>query len=131
MKERTIRMKRISDDFLETLEMNLPGLITVDTREYQPRYATLSGLQDAFDTAEILTLGAEDLDLDPNAIGTRGSPTRILNVYSPTSEKRNIVLKGSPRKIVDELFLRFGDRISAVIGKDLKTDDHLKEDKTP
>lgn len=130
IEERIVRMKRISDDFLETLEMNLPGLITVATHEYQPRYATLSGLQDAFDTAEILILNSDDLGLDADSIGTRGSPTRILNVYSPTAEKQNVVLKGSARKIVDELFLRFGDRISAVIGKDLKTDDNSKEDDT-
>jgi electron transfer flavoprotein beta subunit len=42
-------------------------------------------------------------------------------VHSPTAEKKNLMMKGAAKKIVDELFAEFGDRISGAIGKDLKT----------
>ena len=63
---------------------------------------------------------AEDLDRVLKTIGVEGSPTRIQNVYSPTEDKRNVVMKGTAKKIVDELFETFGDQIGSAIGKDLK-----------
>jgi electron transfer flavoprotein beta subunit len=118
---RTLRMQRLSDDFIETLEMDLPGLVTVATAANIPRYPTLEGLETAFDRPDIQTLSAADLDLDPKTIGIRGSPTKILNVYSPTAEKKNLIMKGAAKKIVDEIFEKFSDRIGGAIGKDLKT----------
>lgn len=128
LKNRTLIMKRESDDFLETLEMDLPGLVTITTRQYAPGYASLAGLQDAFDKADIRKLSAGDLNLDIKKIGIKASPTKILKVYSPSAEKENIMLKGSAKKIVDTLFEKFGDKISGAIGKDLKTHDHEEND---
>ncbi|QTA90592.1 electron transfer flavoprotein subunit beta/FixA family protein [Desulfonema magnum] len=125
----TFRMRRVSDNFLETLEMDAPGLITVTTQQYAPRYVSFAGVQDAFfDKADILTIGSDDLGLDPEMTGIKASPTKILDVYSPTAEKENIVMKGAARKIVDQLFENFGDKISGAIGKDLKTHDHDEEE---
>jgi electron transfer flavoprotein beta subunit len=122
-----LHMQRLSDDFLETLEMELPGLVTVTTQQFAPRYVSLAGVQDAFEEVDIVTLGTADIGLSSELIGMRGSPTRILDVYSPTAEKKNMVMKGAPRKIVDQLFEKFGDKISGAIGKDLKTHDHDEE----
>ncbi len=118
----SITIRRVSDNFLETLEMDMPGLITLTTHNYVPRYTPLAGLQDAFDEPNILIVSADDLGLDEAMTGIQGSPTRILDVFSPTAEKKNIVLTGAPKKIVEELFERFDDRIGSVIRKDLKVD---------
>lgn len=120
VKGRTVRIERISDHFLETLEMDLPGLITVTTGHFTPRYIPIGGLQDAFNEPNILTVGARDLGLDEAAIGLKGSPTKILEVFSSTAGKKNVVLTGAPKKIVEELFKRFDDTIGSVIRKDLK-----------
>jgi electron transfer flavoprotein beta subunit len=120
IKGRKVRMQRISDNFLEIMEMAMPGLMTIMTRSYVPRYATLAGLDEAFDHLQIKTFRAKDLGLDLKFIGRKGSPTRIIKVYSPTAAKKNVVLKGTAKKIVDDIFAGFGDKISGVIGKDLK-----------
>jgi len=120
--EETITIKRVSDNFLETLEMNMPGLITLTTQNYAPRYTPIAGLQDAFEEPNILTVSADDLSLDEAMIGLAGSPTRIVEVYSPTAEKNNIVMNGAPKKIVEELLARFDDKIGSVIRKDLKVE---------
>jgi len=120
IKGRKVRMQRISDNFLEIMEMAMPGLMTIMTRSYVPRYPTLGGLDEAFEHPQIKTFKAKDLGLDLKVIGRSGSPTRIINVYSPTAEKKNVVLKGTAKKVVDDIFTRYGDKISGVIGKDLK-----------
>ncbi len=120
VKGRTVRMQRISDNFLEIMEMKLPGLMTIMTRSFAPRYPSLEGLADAFEQPHIKILSADDINLDPNKIGRKGSPTRIINVYSPTAEKQNVVLKGTAKKVVAQIFDKYGEKISSAIGKDLK-----------
>ncbi len=114
-----LRMKRESDDFLETLEMELPGLITVSTRHNIPRYVSFAGVENAFDEGQIEVLDVEAIGADPARIGIGGSPTKILSVYSPTAEKKGVLIKGSAKKAVEELFDKFGDLLGGVIGKDL------------
>jgi electron transfer flavoprotein beta subunit len=119
---RTATMRRIADNFLETLEMDLPGLITLTTGVHAPRYVPLGGLQAAFTAADITTYDAAALALDPERIGAKGSATKILNVYTPTARKDNIVLTGTPKGIVTQLFERFEDKIGGAIRKDLRSD---------
>lgn len=125
---RQVRMQRESDDFLETLEMDMPGLITITTTGYPPRYAPMSGLQEAFDTGDIVWRNMDHLGLESGTVGMKASPTRILDVYSPTARKRNIVLKGTAKKSVENLFDQFGDKLSGAMAKDLKTHDHEQND---
>jgi len=120
-KENQLVVKRLSDGFIETLEMDLPGLVTVSTHHYTPRFFSLAGVEDAFpDAAPIMTLRAADLGLKREAIGAQASPTRILNVYASRTDKKNIVLRGAPKQIVEELLERFSDRIGGAMGKDIK-----------
>jgi electron transfer flavoprotein beta subunit len=121
-----VRMRRISDRFLETLEMDLPGIVTVTTGRYAPRHVPLGGLQAAFSAAQIVSLDAAAVGLDPERIGAKGSATKIRNVFSPTAGKKNIVLTGAPKRVVEQLFERFDDKIGGAIGKDLKTDKKSK-----
>jgi electron transfer flavoprotein beta subunit len=119
---RTATLRRIADNFLETLGMDLPGLVTLTTGVHAPRYVPLGGLQAAFDAADIATFDAAALGLDPERIGAKGSATRILNVYSPTAKKENCVLTGTPKRVVEELFDRFEDMIGGAIRRDLRAD---------
>ena len=118
---RTATLRRIADNFLETLEMPLPGLIAVTTGSYTPRHVPLAGLQAAFSAARIETFDAKALGLDAGKIGATGSATRILNVYSPTAKKENCVLTGTPKRIVEQLFDEFDDKIGGAISQDLKS----------
>jgi electron transfer flavoprotein beta subunit len=120
LKERVLRIQRVVDNFLETLEMDLPALVTMTTNQNSPRYPSFSGLQNAFDEDVIRRLTVEDLHLNPELIGVLGSPTQIRKVYSPLSKKENVILKGAAGKIVERLFNTFDDKIGGATGKDLK-----------
>ena len=123
IRDRTVRMQRLTDNFLETLEMDLPGLITVTTQYYAPRYAPLSGLQTAFEKKKIIRLTAKKIGLDPEMTGLKNSPTQIVNVYTPLMDKKNIILTGTAKKIVGQIFEKFDDKIGGAIGKDLKVEE--------
>ncbi len=120
LNNRSLRIQRLSDGFTETLDMPLPGLITVTTQQNAPRYISLSGLEDAFSEADITCLDLNDIGLNSGLTGSDRSPTRILRVYSPVTEKDNTVMRGSAGKIVQQLFDQFDDKIGGAIGKDIK-----------
>ena len=119
-----VEVERQVDDFFEILEMDLPGLVSIDLSAYTPRYATLEGVQAAFESTGIRIVDAEHLGLDEKFNALKDSPTRIIEVYSPTTRKENMVLKGAVKEIVDELFAEYGKIISGAMGKDLKTHAH-------
>lgn len=119
-----VRVQRHVDDFFEVLEMDLPGLVTIDHGAYTPRYTTLGGVQDAFEDTDITHVDAKSLGLDDTFNAVKDSPTRIVDVYSPTTQKENTILKGAAKSVVDQLFDGYGKIISSAMGKDLKTHGH-------
>lgn len=120
----TIKVQRHVDDFFEILEMDLPGLVTVDLNAYKPRYLALGGVEDAFTHQDIRVIDAGKLGFDEKFNALKDSPTRIIDVFSPATQKKNRVLKGGVKKVVDQLFDEYGKIISSAMGKDLKTHDH-------
>ena len=124
IKDRIVEVHRHVDEFFEILNMDLPGLVTIDLSAYKPRYLALEGVEKAFENPDIRSLDARQLGLDASFNARKDSPTRIMDVYSPTARKENRVLKGSVKKVVDQLFDDYGKVISSAMGKDLKTQEH-------
>ncbi len=127
IKDYSVLVQRHVDDFFETIEMDLPGLITVDLKAYKPRYLALEGIEKAFENTDIRSVSARELSLDDNFNALKDSPTKIIDVFSPTSQKENRELKGAVKKVVDQLFDEYGEVISGAMGKDLKTHEHSEE----
>ena len=123
---RTLRTVRLSDNYLEILEFDLPGLITVSTQQFAPRYVELKGLEDAFNKGDVAILDGHSIGLDADCISANRSFTNIQDVYSPIASKKNVVLKGSAKKIVEHFLSRYEDKLSGAIGKDLKAQEKIR-----
>ncbi len=76
------RVDRLIEDGYEHLEVQLPAVLTVVKEAASPRLPTLRGKQRAR-RADIAILGADDLDVDLERIGLKGSPTRVVRVFQP------------------------------------------------
>ncbi|MCG8549546.1 MAG: electron transfer flavoprotein subunit beta/FixA family protein [Desulfobacterales bacterium] len=118
--QKTVVVTRLVDDFMETLEMDLPGLVTIDLGAFVPRYAGLAGVAQAFASPQIDVVDARGLELDRDFNALKDSPTRIVDVFSPATQKESRVLKGAAKTVVDQLFTDYGKIISSAMGKDLK-----------
>jgi electron transfer flavoprotein beta subunit len=117
---RKISVTRQADGFLETFEFEMPGLVTVSTRRYLPRYISFTDIESAFESPQIEVLDAGGIGADPSKSGQAGSPTRILSVRPIKSGKKNIVLQGPAKKVAHELFEMFGERIAGAVDKDMQ-----------
>jgi electron transfer flavoprotein beta subunit len=82
-----IRVQRLMEDGFDTVEMCSPALISVVKEINTPRLPSLRGKRNA-KNAELTVWNADDLGLDETKIGLNGSPTQVVNIFSPKHEKQ-------------------------------------------
>ncbi|MFA7231260.1 MAG: electron transfer flavoprotein subunit beta/FixA family protein [Victivallaceae bacterium] len=76
------RVRRLVENGVEELNVQLPGVITVVKEVGEPRLPTLRGKLRA-KAAEIKILTLAELDVDKKMIGLEGSPTRVVKIFRP------------------------------------------------
>lgn len=96
--------KLIKNDLIMKAECKLPVLITITNEINIPRFATLSGIVDAFDNKKIIVLNADDLNPDLNKIGINGSMTEVWKIFLPEQKGEYIKLSGTIESVVRELY---------------------------
>ncbi len=103
--ENEARLERMIEEGYEVIEMPLPGIITVVKEINTPRLPSLRGMAKA-KSAKIPIWTAQDLDLDSDAIGLAGSPTRVIKVFTPTRAQRGELIPGDVEDQVELLVCR-------------------------
>jgi electron transfer flavoprotein beta subunit len=100
--EHSIRVERMTEEGYEVIEMPLPGIITVVKEINTPRLPSLRGMVKA-KSAKIPIWTAPDLGLDNGEIGLAGSPTRVIEVFTPPKARRGEVFQGDTECQVERL----------------------------
>lgn len=118
--ERTLRVRRLVDNFRETLEMDFPALVTVSMENYLPRYCRLAGLEKAFSAGSIKNLDAAALNIGYSSVAADCTRTQVRKVFSRKAQKENVQLTGPTAIVVNEFLNKFGNKISSIIGKDIE-----------
>lgn len=117
---RTLRVRRLVDNFRETLKMEFPALVTISMENYRPRYAGLAGLENAFEENDIAVLDAKSLGLNAASIETKGSRTNVRKVFLRKAQKGNVILPGAAAHVVNEFLDKYQRKIGTVIGKSIE-----------
>ncbi len=100
--EGRIQVQRMVEEGYETIEMDLPAVITVVKEINVPRVPSLRGTMKS-KTAEIPVWSAADIGAEDEKAGLAGSPTRVVRVFFPQRERRSEMLEGSTEEQVDKL----------------------------
>jgi electron transfer flavoprotein alpha/beta subunit len=77
-----VRLEREHDEGYEIIETQMPVLLTVLKSINEPRYPTIKGTMKA-NRREIPVLTANDMDVDPQQLGLKGSPTQVRRIFTP------------------------------------------------
>ena len=117
---KTLRVRRLVDNFRETLEMEFPALITISMENYKPRYTGLAGLESAFDKNDVVVLDAKALGLTAASIEKKGSRTKVRKVFLRKTQKGNVLLQGAASAVVTEFLDKYQRKIGTVIGKSIE-----------
>ncbi len=80
--------------------MPLPALLTVVKEISFPRLPTLRGKQRAR-AAQIPVFSTENLEVDADKIGLKGSPTRVIKIESPKVTRNGTILKPSDERSME------------------------------
>jgi electron transfer flavoprotein beta subunit len=86
----------------ETVEFDLPALVTAQKGLNDPRYASLKGIM-AVKKKVIPEWGLADLGVDPAAVGPEAAQVRFLDLSLPPSRSAGRILEGEPADTAKEL----------------------------
>jgi electron transfer flavoprotein beta subunit len=87
---------------IEKLKMQLPGVICTIKCDYKPRKFTISGSIKAQDTP-INVYSMEDVGLEPDMVGIKGSPTYVSKAFRPERKENCQMIEGTTDEIVATL----------------------------
>jgi electron transfer flavoprotein beta subunit len=102
IKDSLMRAERMTEEGYDIVESPLPCLITVVKEINEPRLPSLRGKMRA-KKAEIKKLQAKDLDADPDLLGLKGSPTKVVKIFTPPPRKGGQILEGEVKDISGKL----------------------------
>ncbi len=86
-------------------ECDLPALITVDKELNVPRLPSMVGIMRAA-ASGVTCWTAADVGLSAEEVGLRGSPTQMLNVFTPPLGRKGEMVDGSPNQMAAALVER-------------------------
>lgn len=78
----TCKVRRLVEDGYELIETQLPAVLTVVKEAADPRLPTLRGKQRSR-KIDLPVWSAEDLNAEPDKLGLKGSPTRVVKIFRP------------------------------------------------
>jgi electron transfer flavoprotein beta subunit len=95
-----VRVRRLIEDGYETLDVELPGVLTVVKEIADPRLPTLRGKLRAR-AANVPVWGPGDIDLAGQPTGLAGSPTRVVKIFRPRLARAARMLETSHDAALD------------------------------
>jgi electron transfer flavoprotein alpha/beta subunit len=87
-----VRVEREHEEGYEIIKTQLPLVITVLKSMNEPRYPTVKGTMKA-NRAEIPVWTANDMDIDPEQLGHKGSPTQVRRIFTPKQRVQGVIIQ--------------------------------------
>jgi len=102
VKDKFMRVERMTEEGYEIIEVSLPALITVVKEINTPRLPSLKGMMRA-KQAKIIHWKASDIEAESNCVGLTGSPTQVVRIFTPPPRVGGRIFKGETQEIVEKL----------------------------
>jgi len=100
--ENKIILHRETDDGYEIIQCKLPVLITVLKILNEPRYPSISGILTA-KKKEVRVMKVGDLKANSTMLGADGSPTQVINIFTPQPHQKGKLVKLEPEDASKEI----------------------------
>ena len=108
-----LKVQRQFEDRYHIIKVKMPCVITALAELAQPRYMTVSGIDDAYDSIEVKVWCLADLKdtIDEANIGLAGSPTRVKQSFTKPVKPAGTVLKDlTPDEAVDAIVAKLKEK---------------------
>lgn len=88
-----LRAERVTEEGVQAVECSTPAVLTFCKALGEPRLPTLAGKKKAHG-ASITKYSPEDLGIEPELVGSKGSPTRVSKIASPKLARESEAIDG-------------------------------------
>lgn len=108
-----LKVQRQFEDRYHIIKVKTPCVITALAELAEPRYMTIGGIVDAYDSKEVKVWGLADLKdtIDEANIGLKGSPTRVKQSFTKQPKAAGTVLKDlTPDEAVDAIVAKLKEK---------------------
>lgn len=106
--EKWIEVSRLLENGFEILKVELPALITVVKEINEPRTPSLKGKMRA-KTLQIPIFTNKELQIPENQVGLNGSPTQVVEIFTPSHKVGGKIFHGEPESIVEQFISEIKD----------------------
>ena len=100
--DKNCTVRKMTDDGYVRLKVKLPALLTVLKEINIPRLPSVSGVLRG-EEAEIGRMTREDLEIDPEKTGLKGSATRVVSTERPVLTRETVRIEGKPEEQAEKL----------------------------
>ncbi len=97
---RKMTVQRLMEDGHDRVEMIMPALVSVVKEINVPRLPSLRGKMKA-KSVEMKVWNCTDLGLDEKLTGLNGSPTQVVQIFTPKHDKITEKFEGEPEQAVE------------------------------
>jgi len=104
-----LTVERQLEDGYEVIEVQTPCLLTCIKEMGEPRYMTIRGIVEAYET-DITIWGEKDVALDPKDCGLNASPTQVFRSFTPPQKGKGEMLSGTVQEMAKGAVQRLADR---------------------
>ena len=102
----SLQVERMMEEGFEAIELSLPALITVVKEINEPRLPSLKGMLRARKAA-LTKWGVKELGVSEEAVGLKGSPTKVVRIFTPPLREKGEMIPGLPREQAARLVEKF------------------------
>ena len=106
---KTLTIKKQLEDGYQTVQVELPCLVSVLASSYKPRYMSVKGIVECFDR-DIEVWGANDIDVDENKLGKKGSPTNVKKSFAKPLKSKGEVFEVEPEEAVNIIISKLKEK---------------------
>lgn len=109
---RNVTAHRSLEDGYYVVKAEMPVLLTAIKELNAPRYPFIKGIYKSYRNEELIKVWTvDDIDVDKEQIGLKGSPTQVKKSFTPASNKTGgEALTGSPSEIARQFVVRLKER---------------------
>jgi len=106
----TLIVKRALEDGYEVIKVKMPVLLTAIKELNAPRYPSIKGIFEAYREKEVKIVTAADLGVDPQEVGLKGSPTKVISTTTPETQRAGEIFTGNVKECVQNLVQRLVEK---------------------
>lgn len=103
-------VKREFEDFFQRIRLPKPCLITALSSMNKPRYMRVGRIFDAYRNLDIKTLGQVDINVEPEELGLKGSPTKVRKTETKQAKKSGIVVELDTKDSADKIIATLAEK---------------------